>query len=172
MGASRKGHQRVAMTRWWLYGSGARWKAHQRVYNDSLVLEVAGRESKTGQQVAMTCWQLCGSGAKRKMHQRVVKRLVGARKGREVSLNDSLEGWRAGGGRSVGASRKGHQRVAMTRWWLYGSGARWKVHQRVYNDSLVLEVAGRVSKAGQRVAMTRWQLCGSGAKRKTHQRVV
>ena len=117
-------------------------------------------------------WQLCGSGAKRKTHQRVVKRLVGARKGREVSLNDSLEGWRAGGGRSVGASRKGHQRVAMTRWWLYGSGARWKVHQRVYNNSLVLEVAGRVSKTGQRVAMTRWLLCGSGAKRKTHQRVV
>ena len=85
MGASRKGHQRVAMTRWWVYGSGARWKAHQRVYNDSLVLEEAGRESKTVQRVAMTRWQLCGSGAKRKMHQRVVKQLVGARKGREVA---------------------------------------------------------------------------------------
>ena len=98
MGASRKGHQRVAMTRWWLYGSGARWKVHQRVYNDSLVLEVAGRVSKTGQRVAMTRWQLCGSGAKRKMHQRVVKRLVGGRKGREEAgewvpaHNESLEG--------------------------------------------------------------------------------
>ena len=80
--------------------------------------------------------------------------------------------WKAGGGRRLGASRKGHQQVAMTRWWLYGSGARWKVHQRVYNDSLVLEVAGRVSKTSQRVAMTRWQLCGSGAKRKTRQRVI
>ena len=101
-GASRKGHQRVAMTRWWLYGSGARWKVHQRFYNDSLVLEVAGRESKTGQRVAMTHWQLCGSGAKRKTHQRVVKRLVGARKGREVAGE-----WVCGSG----SKRKTHQRV-------------------------------------------------------------
>ena len=84
---------------------------------------------------------------------------VPAGKRTNESLNDSLE---SGGGRSVGASRKGHQRVAMTRWRLYGSGARWKAHQRVYNDSLVLEMAGRESKTGQRVAMTRWQLVPKG----------
>ena len=102
-------------------GSGARWKAHQRVVkrlvgvrrwprrvagrvpdgkhtneslNDSLVQEKGGRRKKVGEES-------CGSGARWKAHQRVVKRLVGARKGREA------------------AGERG------------GSGARWKGHQRV-----------------------------------------
>ena len=49
----------------------------------------------------MGVW-VCGSGSKRKTHQRVVKRLVGARKGREVAGE-----WVCG----LGAKRKVHQRV-------------------------------------------------------------